>query len=376
MVYVRYGAMTIFLTVGLVLLARGGHWPWVALAFGVGSTTVIDELVGNSRKEYGRVITAILDGFLYLTLPFIIVISALFATFLASGDPFGLIWLFGKGLGVDLGAIRANLSTFDMVGAFLTTGLIYGAGGVNVSHELFHRTGNPVAVTMARWLLAFTCDTTFAIEHVYGHHRHVATDRDPATARRGEYVMRFFVRSTLGQIANAFAFEKKRLKRRGKSWLSPSNRALRGQFMSLAVIAAFWYAAGLIGVLAFFGLAFIGKLYLESVNYIEHYGLVRVPGTRIEERHSWDCYRMISSAALYNLTRHSEHHMNAAKPYYELGTNRLAPNMPHGYMTMILISFLPGLWKRKVHPLLQQWDKHMASADERALVAERGWQVA
>jgi len=376
MVYVRYGAMTLFLAVGLVLLARGGHWPWVALAGGIGSTTIIDELVGNSRKEYGKVITAILDGFLYLTLPFIVVISALFATFLSTGDPFGLIWLFDRVLGVDLAAIRAALSRFDMVGAFFTVGLIYGAGGVNVSHELFHRTGNPIAVTMARWLLAFTCDTTFAIEHVYGHHRHVATDRDPATARRGEYVLGFFVRSTLGQIASAFAFEAERLRRRGKAPFSFANRALRGQFMSLAVIAAFWYAAGLKGALAFLGLAFVGKLYLECVNYIEHYGLVRVPGTRIEERHSWDCYRLISSAALYNLTRHSEHHLNAAKRYWELGTNRLAPTMPHGYMTMILISFLPPLWKRTVHPLLSEWDRFMASEGERALVAERGWQMA
>ncbi len=376
MVYVRYGAMTLFLTFGLLLLAHGGHWPWLALALGLGSTTVIDELVGNSRKEYGKVITAILDGFLYLTLPFILVISALFATFLSSGDPFGLIWLFDQALGVDLAAIRAGLSSFDMVGALFTVGLIYGAGGVNVSHELFHRAGNPIAVIMARWLLAFTCDTTFAIEHVHGHHRHVGTDRDPATARRGEYVLRFFVRSTLGQIANAFGFEAERLKRRGKSWASPSNRALRGQFMSLAIIAAYWYAAGLKGVLAFAGLAFIGKLYLESVNYIEHYGLVRVPGTRIEQRHSWDCYRLISSAALYNLTRHSEHHLNAAKPYYELGTNRLAPTMPHGYMTMILMSFLPGVWKHTVHPLLREWDKRMASDGERSLVAERGWQMA
>ena len=263
-----------------------------------------------------------------------------------------------------------------MPGAFLTVGLIYGAGGVNVAHELFHRTANPIAVIMARWLLAFTCDTTFAIEHVHGHHRNVATEKDPATARRGEYVLGFFVRSTLGQIVGAFAFEAARLKRRGRPAFSLANRALRGQFMSLTIIAAFWYAAGLKGAVVFLGLALIGKLYLECVNYIEHYGLVRVPGTRIEERHSWDCYRMISSAALYNLTRHSEHHLNAAKCYWELGTNRLAPTMPHGYMTMIIFSFVPWLWRRRIHPLLADWDAHMASQAERAIIAERGWQVA
>ncbi len=376
MIYVRYGGMTAFLCTGLVFLALGGHWPWVAFAGGIGTTTLLDELVGNSRKVYGNVVAAVLDAFLYLALPLIAVMSALFATFLSSGDPFGLVWLFQHALGIDLAAVRANLSTFDFIGCFATLGLFYGAGGINVAHELVHRSGNPVAVVMGRWLLAFSFDTTFAIEHVHGHHRNVATDLDPATARRGEYVLKFFLRSTSGQIRRAFAFEANRLKRRGKSWLSPDNRALRGEFMSISILAAFCWAAGIKGGVVFLGLAAIGMLYLQCVNYIEHYGLVRVPGARIEERHSWDSYRMISSAALYNLTRHSEHHLNASKRYWELGTNRLAPTLPHGYMTMILVAFVPWLWRRQVHPLLAEWDRRMANDDERAIVAGRGWQVA
>ena len=368
--------MTTFLCIGLVLLARGGHWPWAALVAGICGTTVLDELVGNSRKVFANVITAILNSFLYLTLPLIVLLSALFATFLSDGDPFGLVWGFDRLFGADFAAVQAGTSTFDMVGAWMTLGLFYGAGGVNVSHELFHRTGNPFAVISARWLLAFTCDTTFAIEHIHGHHRNVATDKDPATARRGEYVVAFFVRSTVGQLYNAFAYEAAKLRRRGRHWLNISNRALRGQFMSLAVIAAFGYAAGLKGIVAFLGLAFIGKLYLECVDYIEHYGLVRVPGTRIEARHSWDCYRLISSAALYNLTRHSEHHKNAGKRYWELETNRTAPMLPHGYMTMILISFVPALWWRRMDQLLKHWDTHMATQGERAILVERGWTMA
>jgi alkane 1-monooxygenase len=376
MVYLRFGAMTAFLTLGLVLLAAGGHWPWVALLAGIAGTTIVDELVGNSRKVFTNVSPVILNAFLYLTLPLIALLSATFATFLSDGDPLGLVWLSDRVLGVDLAAIRARSGAFDLVGAGLTLGLFYGAAGVNVAHELFHRAGNPYAVITARWLLAFTCDTTFAIEHVHGHHRNVATDKDPATARRGEYVVSFFVRSTVGQFRNAFAFEAKRLKRQGRSWLSPYNRALRGQFMSLALIAAFYWAAGWTGVLAFLGLACIGKLYLESVDYIEHYGLVRIPGTRIEERHSWDCYRLVSNAALYNLPRHSEHHLNAAKRYWELETNRVAPTLPHGYMTMILMSYVPSLWHRAMDPLLKHWDETHASEAERALIAERGWKMA
>jgi len=146
--------------------------------------------------------------------------------------------------------------------------------------------------------------------------------------------------------------------------------------MSASILAAFCWAAGIKGGVVFLGLAAVGMLYLQCVNYIEHYGLVRVPGARIAERHSWDSNRMISSAALYNLTHHSEHHLNASKRYWELGTNRLAPHLPFGYMTMICIAFVPFMWRRRVHPLLADWDAHMASDAERAIIAERGWQMA
>lgn len=70
-----------------------------------------------------------------------------------------------------------------------------------------NRTQKPIDVIIARWLLAFTCYTTFAIEHVYGHHRHVGTLADPATARRDESLMAFWVRSSVNQIIRAFRFE-------------------------------------------------------------------------------------------------------------------------------------------------------------------------
>ena len=48
---------------------------------------------------------------------------------------------------------------------------------------------------------------------------------------------------------------------------------------------------------------------LEGVNYMEHYGLVREEGAPIEPKHSWNTNKRISSVLLYNLTRHSSHHI-------------------------------------------------------------------
>ena len=58
----------------------------------------------------------------------------------------------------------------------------------------------------------------------------------------------------------------------------------------------------------FFGIAMFAKFFLESVNYMEHYGLVRIKGTPVELHHSWNTNKRISSILLYNVTRHSHHH--------------------------------------------------------------------
>ena len=50
--------------------------------------------------------------------------------------------------------------------------------------------------------IALTFDADFAIEHVYGHHRRLATTADPATARRGEHFYAFVARSVIGRVTS------------------------------------------------------------------------------------------------------------------------------------------------------------------------------
>jgi fatty acid desaturase len=150
------------------------------------------------------------------------------------------------------------------------------------------------------------------------------------------------------------------------------NRVITGQLMSLALVAGAWALGGIWGVAAFAVAGVQGKMYLELVNYIEHYGLVRAPGGRIEPRHAWNTYRRISSALLYNLPRHSHHHMFATKPFWTLEREADGPTYPHGYMSMILISLVPPLWRSKVDPLLAEWDATAASEAERAILLRDG----
>ena len=359
--------MNILLGVNIAALLAGGIWLWASFVLMMVLTSPADELAGDTRSGVINAPERLLLGMLYLTLPLLAFNVVLFIHYFGSGDPLFLIELLGK-MGVDVSALRSGTSSFERIGGFLALGLLTGAAGTNVAHELIHRTGSPVALLIGRWLLAFSLDTTFSIEHVHGHHRHVATDQDPATARRGETVFGFAARSLVQGNISAFKIESDRLRRKGRGVLSVDNRAITGQFMSLALIVLCGIIGGWTGVAAFLACAVQGKFYLEVVNYIEHYGLVRVPGARVEARHSWNCYRTISNAVLYNLPRHSHHHSYAAKPFWTLEVEEDGPVLPFGYMTMIGLALIPPLYWRCMQPLLDGWDRTQATEAERDIL--------
>ncbi|MEO1066742.1 MAG: alkane 1-monooxygenase [Pseudomonadota bacterium] len=366
---VQYALLPLVMLAAVLAMAAGGAWMYLVVLLPTVLATFVDELTGD-QKDDGTYLAAILNFYLLSCLPLVALIAALAAYYSGGVGPLSgaLEALFG-GVGFDLAANRAATSGLEVTAAILGCGLLMGAGAVNVAHELTHR-ANARDYIVGRWLLAYTYDTTFAIEHVHGHHRNVGTKADPATARRGEYVLAFVVRSTVGAFVNAFKIEAERAEKRGYPVLSFQNRAIRGQLMTLALIVLHYLIAGWLGVLFFTIVGLQGKLYLELVNYVEHYGLVRKPGTRVEPRHSWNCNRYVSNAMLFNLPRHSHHHQFANRPFWQLESLDGAPTMPHGYLTMLIIALYPPLWNAKVEPLLAAWEEGLATEDERALIAE------
>ncbi len=375
MALLKFSTLTLFLSAFVSVAVLGGAWPWLILALAIAAMTLADELIGDWHGGAKDWAAPLFNAFLYASLPFLAVLSMLLLTFVSSGDPFALIAASNRFLGFDLAAAREATTTLDLLGMTLTLGFMYGAAAVNVGHELVHRVNRPFDLMIGRWLLAFASDTTFGIEHVYGHHKHVGTFSDPATARRGEYVLFFLFRSGWGQFRNAFLIEAARLRNEGRGPWTWHNRAIRGQLMSLFLAAVFYYAAGWMGLAIFVALGAMSKVFLESINYIEHYGLVRAPGNRVETKHSWDSYKFCSSGVLYNLPFHSEHHKNAAKRYWQIGTNTTAPELPHGYLTMVIVAWIFPVWKRLIHPRLRYWDEHRASPEELQLIKDYGWSL-
>ena len=95
----------------------------------------------------------------------------------------------------------------------------------------------------------------------------------------------------------------------------------------------------------------MGYVLFQLVNYVEHYGLLRrqtAPGLyeRVQPHHSWNSEYPLGRILLYELTRHSYHHYQAARPYHTLRHQPASPQMPTGYPGMMLLAIVPPLWFR------------------------------
>ena len=107
--------------------------------------------------------------------------------------------------------------------------------------------------------------------------------------------------------------------------------------------------------------AFFGIVLLETINYVEHYGLVRnlKENGRYEtltEFHSWNSNFILGRLLLHQLTLHSDHHLKATKKYQKLVNLSEAPNHPTGYPGMMLLAFIPPLWFFSMDPLVNKYN--------------------
>jgi len=363
--YLRYGLLTAIGVFATSMMMTGGHGMWAGFFAAVVLAVGGDALFGDDLSEptYGH--KWLLNLQLYSNWPMLTAMTFVLAWHFSDGDPLGVGAALGALTGYDFFAAREANSALDLFGGALGLGLYYGVAGTNVGHELTHRTSSAPALIVGRWLLAFTSDASFAIEHVYGHHKHVATRQDPATSRRGESAYFFVLRSTVCSYLSAWSIERERLEKLGHSMWSWRNRMHRGNLMTatyalgFAAVVGHWW-----GALLFMAISLYGKAWLEFVNYTEHYGIVRVPGKPVEPRHSWNCNRRMSGYLLYNLTRHSHHHAMGEKPFWELRAYPEAPMMPYGYLTMIIVAAIPPLWNRIMIPRVLAWDATLATPEE------------
>lgn len=377
MAYLRFSLMTLLLLAAIAGFALGGAWMLTAFVFNGGIVVLLDGLVGEDARPTEQLSPRLLNLLLFGTLPLVLCLGLTIWWMAGRGDGLHLSRVLHALTGRDPFAARAATKGWHWILAVLGCGLVTAGSATTVGHELSHRTRSPLSVAWGRWMLAFSCDAVFSVEHVYGHHAKLCTPQDPASARRGETVFGFVPRSTVGQWRGAWELERKRLARQGQALWGWRNLVLRGWLMSAALAGLAFAAGGWRGTLVFLASAAIAKTFLEATNFLEHYGLVRVPGARVEPRHSWNSNAAMSSWVLYNLTRHSDHHAEGSKPFWRLRALPEAPCLPFGYMTMILVASVPPCYERLMRPRLRRWDADHASEAERELARSEdlaaGW---
>ena len=241
-----------------------------------------------------------------------------------------------------------TLSIPEIIGTVLSLGVVLGSNGINVAHELGHREKLYERI-LGKLLLIPSHYTHFFIEHNHGHHIHVSTPEDPSTAKYNQSLYAFWIQTVCGTYRKAWQIQKKLNQIEKRSFFSLKNDMFWFTLIQVAYLSSLFLLFGFYGFLIVFSAGVVGFLLLETINYIEHYGLRRnlLPSGRYErvtEKHSWNSNHILGRIMLYELTRHSDHHYKSQKKYQILEYHDVSPQMPYGYPTSMLLSLFPPLW--------------------------------
>ena len=313
-------------------LYLGGYWSFLTPLFAFGLVPII-ELLGpkytdnySPDEENNRLLNRFFDFLLYINVPIL----------------FALLYFYFNQLAI------GNLATYEVVGMTTSVGITIGTIGINVGHELGHR-NTWYEQLMSKILLLSALYMHFIIEHNRGHHKNVATDKDPASAKYGEILYFFWIRSSIGSYIDAWKLENNRLRKSVGSALSLKNEMIWFHVIQISylVLVGLYFGWAIVPFAILVGV--IGFLELETVNYIEHYGLRRkqLASGRYENvspRHSWNSNHEFGRILLYELTRHSDHHFKANRKFQILRHMDESPQLPYGYPTSIVLSLFPPLW--------------------------------
>jgi len=248
-------------------------------------------------------------------------------------------------------------SISEIIGIILSASIVMATNGINVGHELGHR--KSLFSRTCSKLLYLPCQYMhFFIEHNYGHHINVATPNDPATAKYKQNLYSFWISSVTKTYISAWKIQLKLLRVSKLSFISIKNDMIFYTLFQVSFLIFIYLNYGLIITIYSVFMSVVSFLFLETINYVEHYGLLRKINSngryeRVKPHHSWNSNHTIGRITLYELTRHSDHHFKSSKKYQVLESIEDSPQLPYGYPTSILISFFPPLWFRIMNPLVE-----------------------
>ena len=236
---------------------------------------------------------------------------------------------------------RAQLDGLVMttIAAAISVGLVSGVSGIINAHEQGHRKKGSLIWRMGRINLLWVMYMHFTTEHNHGHHRHYATELDPASSPKGRGLWTQIARTVPLQFMSAW----KTHSDKGRTVLK--NPILHGLLIQISFVSAIWFGLGVDAMLAFLLSAGFAIVLLEFVNYIQHYGLRVKEGGKATMMHSWESRKLWSRWTLMELPLHPAHHLKASEPMWDLRGQEGSPQLPHGYDVCFWLVIIPPLWK-------------------------------
>jgi|SRR5581483_1897702 len=244
-------------------------------------------------------------------------------------------------------AAETGLLIWDMS---LVAGICFAA-----AHELLHAKER-IDQILQRITTSILFYPHYKLIHIRSHHVHVGTEHDENTAWFNEGIYTYLLRTVPGSMLRCWQMEARPGGQRSVAADMFRNKMIFYAVGQLGLLLFLYWLSGLWGLLFYLAHIAGAHIVLESVNYIQHYGLLRErheggyekPGAE----HSWDTYHFFSSYATFRVGHHSYHHL-AVQPYYLLGTEPKAPTLPVGYLWSIAMVLLPPWWRRVMNPKLK-----------------------
>ena len=269
-----------------------------------------------------------------------------------------------------------NVGVWQILAIVLGTAWLSVVPFVPASHELYHRR-SPLARFVGHFAQICYLDATRDIAHVTGHHLNVGTPADSDTARRGLTLYGFVGPAIIDSTRDAWKIESDALEKRGHGRWSWRHRLWRAILAQLVFQTAVYLIGGWAAVAVVVVGMIVARGWVESFNYFQHYGIVRVEGKPIEKHHLWNHLHPLTRLAGLEITNHADHHLDSFIPYYGLKPHREAILMPSVFVCF-LTALIPPIWHNMIiKPALKRWDNEWASPEERELARAQneaaGW---
>ena len=310
----------------------GGYFSFFTLGYAFILIPILELILNETDRKYSenekedRLKNFLFDGMLYLNLPIVFILLS-----------YGLNKL-----------VVNSYQTYEIIGLIFSLGILLATNAINVAHELGHRK-NILDRNLSKLLFLPCLYMHFYLEHNLGHHKNVGTQEDPATARYNQNLFHFWIESVIKQYFNAWSIQLRLLSMEKRSFFSVKNDMFFYTIFQIGYLIFLFQIFGLMGMVYGIIAAIISFLFLETINYIEHYGLKRkkLPSgryERVEKFHSWNSNHIVGRIVLYELTRHSDHHYKSNKKYQILENINESPQLPFGYPTSMLLAIFPPLW--------------------------------